>query len=97
MFNQMRTTTPYTLLSAIGEYGQTDTLLPLEYFGQHTPLLHVLVYLYIATSHLLIRNESYTNQPYVKEYELHVHVYFTSIAGNATASLRICKKLLAWS
>ena len=67
-FNQMGTTTPYTLLSAIGEYDQTDTLLPLERFRQHMPLL--LVYLYITTSLLPLRNESYTDQPYLKDYEL---------------------------
>ena len=70
-FNQMGTTTSYILLNAIGEYDQTDTLLPLERFRQHTgmPLL-LLVYLYIATSLLTLHNESYTDQPYLKEYEL---------------------------
>ena len=61
LFNQMGTTTSYTLLSEIGEYDRTDTLLPLERFRQHMPLL--LVYLYIATSHLPIHNGSWTNQP----------------------------------
>ena len=62
-FNQMRTTTPYTLLSAIGEYDQTDTLIPLERFRQHTCMPLLLVYLYIATSLLPLHNESYTDQP----------------------------------
>ena len=47
--------TSYTLLSAIGEYDQTDTMLPLEHFRQHMPLL--LVDPYIATSILPLRNE----------------------------------------
>ena len=58
---------------------QTHTLLPLERFRQDTgiplvclytgmPLL-LLFYLYIAAS-LLTLNESYTDQPYLKEYEL---------------------------
>ena len=83
MFNQMGTTTPYTLLCAIGEYDQTDTLLPTF------PSTYAFVTCLSLHCHFPL--------PIHESLPQRIRTISHPLLGNVTASLGICKKRFAWS